>query len=244
MTWFIHAEQCLCLPCCACCTSCSHPAQTLFLGHSPGTRPGCGAAAVRWGDQNPLSHLPQHPWGRECSLFHGRSLTVSVGSQVPWKIHLSVPRTGTSQSPPFHSRSLSVTWSTDPLVSPHVPGSPLSVPRTGTPSVAPHPSASPGEAGSPQLWGPEGRVPSGSPQRPLSSGGSRGQGTLSGPRSRPQPVAATRGGGPGFVTDGPRAEERRRGGGGSPRGPFTAPLRPSPPRSGSVGAVRVLLYRG
>lgn len=133
MTWFIHAEQCLCLPCCACCTSCSHPAQTLFLGHSPGTRPGCGAAAVRRGDQNPLSHLPQHPWGRECSLFHGRSLTVPVGSQVPWKIHLSVPRTGTSQSPPFHSRSLSVTWSTDPLVSPHVPGSPLSVPRTGTP---------------------------------------------------------------------------------------------------------------
>lgn len=113
-----------------------------------------------------------------------------------------------------------------------------------TPSVAPHPSASPGEAGSPQLWGPEGRVPSGSPQRPLNSGGSRGQGTLSGPRSRPQPEAATRGGGPGFVTDGPRAEERRRGGGGGPRGPFTAPLRPSPPRSGSVGAVRVLLYRG
>lgn len=33
-------------------------------------------------------------------------------------------------------------------------------------------------------------------------------------------------------------------GGGGPRGPFTAPLRPSPPRSGSVGAVRVLLYRG
>lgn len=122
----------LCIPCCACCTSCSHSAQTLFLGHSPGMRPGCGAAAVRWGDQNPLSHLPQHPWGRECSLFH--------------------------------SRSLSVTWSTDPLASPHVPESPLSVPRTGTPSVAPHPSASPGEAGSPQLWGPEGRVPSGSSQ--------------------------------------------------------------------------------
>lgn len=153
------------------------PSSNFFPGAQPrDERRLWGSCCEVGGDQNPLSHLPRHPWGRECSLLHSRSLTVSLGAQThrhplkPQRVPSASPGQG---HPPW------------PLIPQHPQGGripsalgsrgqgPLSVPSARGGPEGREPSAAPGADPS-RRQRPEAGVPASRSTDPALRGGGEG----------------------------------------------------------------------